>query len=123
MQKPQLPPRHRLIDAESGRVLIEHLEIADSVWSRFRGWMFKGKTRPSSAILIRPCGSIHTMWMRMAIDVVFLSNDDTVIGARRGLRPWRIAIAPRGTTSVLETPAGQSDLAIGVKLRIEEVKR
>jgi uncharacterized membrane protein (UPF0127 family) len=117
-----MPKQHRLIDTTTGMVVIEHLEIADTIWSRFRGWMFKTDPAASSAILIRPCSSIHTMWMRMAIDVVFLSKDNTITGIRKSLRPWRVAIAPKGTVSVLETPAGQSDFSVGMKFRIEKDK-
>jgi uncharacterized membrane protein (UPF0127 family) len=120
IHKPQV--KYQLINATTGQVLIKHLEVADSIWTRFRGWMFKTKTLPNSAILIRPCSSIHTMWMRMTIDVAYLSKDNIVIGSRKSLRPWRIAIAPKGTTAVIETPAGQSDLCIGTSLRIEAAK-
>src|SRR6056297_1278653 len=113
MQIRKAQSQHQLVNATTGQVLIEHLEVADSTWSRFRGWMFKGKTLPNSAILIRPCRSIHTMWMRMTIDVIFLSKENTIIGSRKALRPWRILIAPKGTAGVLETPAGQSDFPIG----------
>lgn len=114
--------RSRLIETESGEVVIEHLEIADSIWSRFRGWMLRRSMPPSSAILIRPCKSIHTMWMRMTIDVTFLSKDNTVLGTRKSVRPWRIAFAPRGTSGVLETPAGQTEFPRGTVLEVEEAK-
>lgn len=58
----------------------------------------------------------------MTIDVAFLSKDDIVLGTRKALHPWRIAIAPRGTTGVLETPTGQSNFPIGTSLRVEEAK-
>lgn len=122
MQTLSRKKQYQLLDATTGQVLIEHLEIADSMWTRFRGWMFKSNAQPSSAILIRPCSSIHTMWMRMTIDAAFLSKENIVLGSRKALRPWRIAIAPKGTTGVLETPAGQNDFPIGAALQIETAK-
>lgn len=121
-----MPPASKyghLVDATSGEAIIEHLEIADTVWTRFRGWMLRRRVPTGSAILIRPCASIHTMWMRMAIDVAFLSKDNTVLGVRKHVRPWRIVVAPKGTTGVLETPAGQTDVPVGTRLRIEQGKR
>jgi uncharacterized protein len=122
MQTHSRKKQYQLINATTGQVVIEHLEIADSMWTRFRGWMFKSNAQPSSAILIRPCSSIHTMWMRMTIDVAFLSKDNIVLGTHNELHPWRIAIAPKGTIGVLETPTGQSDFPIGTSLRVEEAK-
>ncbi|MEM1227813.1 MAG: DUF192 domain-containing protein [Planctomycetota bacterium] len=112
----------RLVDAATGQVLIENLQVADSIWSRFCGWMFRKNLPPSSALLLRPCGSIHTMWMRIKIDVAFLCDENKVIGTHRALGPWRIALAPKGTTGVLETPAGQTGFVIGTGLQIEAVK-
>ena len=54
---------------------------------------------------------------------VFLSRDNIVLGVHTNVRPWRIVFAPRGTLSVLETPAGQSNMAIGTKLIIDVDKR
>lgn len=109
----------KLIDADTHQVLIETLEIANTIWTRFRGLMFRQTTPPSYGLLIQPCRSIHTMWMRMPIDVHFLSQDNTVLGLRQNLRPWKIAFAPRGTTCVLETPLGQTQLSIATKLTIK----
>lgn len=113
-----MKPTAQLLDADTHQVLIETLEIADTIWTRFWGLMFRKAAPPSYGLLIQPCRSIHTMWMRMPIDVYFLSQDKKVLGLRTNLRPWRIAFAPRGTTSVLETPAGQTQLTIATKLSI-----
>ena len=44
--------------------------------------------------------------MRFGIDVVFLDRSGKVIRAAAGLRPWRISIAARGATEVVELPLG-----------------
>lgn len=108
----------KLSNADTHQVLIQTLEIADTPWTRFVGLMLRRNTPLDYGLLIRPCRSIHTMWMRMTIDVTFLSKDNIVLGCRSNIRPWRIAIAPRGTVSVLETPAGQTQISIGTKLLI-----
>lgn len=112
---------HQLIDAETGAVLIERLELAESIASRFVGWMFrKVRADERTGILLRPCRSIHTMWMRMRIDVAFLSDDLQVLDVRRDVQPWRIVIAPRGTNCVLESPRGQNEFQVGQKLSVVE---
>lgn len=109
----------KLINAETGQVLLQSLEIANNPWTRFLGLMFRQSTPPDYGMLIQPCRSIHTMWMQMPIDVTFLSKDNVVLGCRSNIRPWRIVIAPRGTVRVLETTAGQVILTIGTKLSIQ----
>lgn len=55
--------------------------------------------------MLNPCSSIHTWFMRFAIDVVFLESDLTVLGMRERMKPWRMT-AWRGARSALELPAG-----------------
>jgi len=56
-------------------------------------------------LLIDRCASVHTAWMRFAIDVVFIDADGRPLRAVAGLRPWRVAWC-RGARAVIEGPAG-----------------
>ena len=47
------------------------------------------------------------MFMRFAIDAVFLDRDLRVVDVIPNLRPWRIA-GRRGARAVLELPAGEA---------------
>lgn len=65
-------------------------------------------------LLLKSSSSIHTCFMRFAIDAVFLDEDMRVVAIREGLRPWRLAFARR-SRAVLELGAGESRrLGIGV---------
>jgi uncharacterized protein len=64
-------------------------------------------------MLIRPTWSVHTAFMRFAIDVVFLDFELTVLKVARQLPPWRVATRLRAH-SVLELPAGECE-----RLRID----
>lgn len=46
------------------------------------------------------------LFMRFAIDAVFVDRDRRVVGTRPQLRPWTLAAAVRGAAEVLELPAG-----------------
>jgi uncharacterized membrane protein (UPF0127 family) len=59
-------------------------------------------------MLIRPTWSVHTAFMRFAIDVVFLDEELTVLKVARRLRPWR-AVARWRAHSALELPAGECE--------------
>ena len=76
------------------------------------------------ALIIAPCNAIHTWFMRFTIDVVFAAKDGTVVGLRRALRPWRIAVAPRAFCAI-ELAAGSIDrdaIALGDRLSITTVE-
>src|SRR5256885_10504814 len=46
-------------------------------------------------LLLRPASSVHTFFMRFAIDVVFLTPDGDVVKVASNVRPWR-AVGARG---------------------------
>jgi uncharacterized membrane protein (UPF0127 family) len=96
-----------------GQVVCERCEIADGLFSRGRGLLGRGQLLRGQGMLIRPTWSVHTAFMRFAIDVVFLDAELTVLKVARRLRPWRAA-ARRRAHSALELPAGECE-----RLRID----
>ena len=79
-----------------------------------RGLLGRRGLDADEGILLRPAPSIHTLFMRFAIDVVFLDGDDRVVKIVLALAPWRFAGA-RGAKAALELPAGRAD-EIGLRV-------
>lgn len=96
------------------------VQVADNFLQRLRGLMLRS---PASlplgmGLLIAPCNSIHMMFMRFAIDVVYLAKDYTVVKTVKNVRPWLgiSACFKKGTWAVLELPSGSVDyygIAVG----------
>lgn len=110
------------LNTPDGETLVEGLEIATSLRDRMLGLLRRDRISPGHGLLIAPCSSIHTFFMRFEIDVVFLDENKRVLGVRSGIPPWRLAFAPRKTDSVLEVAAGWLDLEKlrnGTRLRID----
>lgn len=57
-------------------------------------------------LVIAPCASIHTWFMRFPIDVVFVAPDGRVARVGHAVRPWRIGPVARSARFVVELPAG-----------------
>jgi len=70
-----------------------------------RGLLGRASLDPSEGMLFRRTGSIHMMFMRFAIDVVFCDRDLVVLHVARGLRPWKMA-SQRGAKVVIELAEG-----------------
>jgi uncharacterized protein len=96
----------RLLEAGSGRVLVEDLELAKSSWSRFVGLMGRPTLEKGRGLWIEPCNSIHMFFMRFAIDVLFLDRQRRVKKVMLNLKPWRISPIVFGARTVVELPAG-----------------
>lgn len=113
--------RWRLLRADTGESLIDFVSVAHSFWPRFAGLMFRAPLADRHGLLLVPCRSVHTMWMRFPIDLFFLSSDGRVVEIRRGVRPWRAVMPESGVKphAVLETGVGQLEVEVGTALRIE----
>jgi uncharacterized membrane protein (UPF0127 family) len=69
--------------------------------------MFKEKLVGAEGLLIDPCRSIHTCFMKYSLDIVFLSNENKIIKIIRHMKPWRLSWIYLSATKTLELPAGK----------------
>lgn len=92
----------KIIHQATGEVLIEHVEVADTFYKRFKGLMGRKSLNEHSAMKIEPCSSIHCFFMKIPIDVVFLSKDHQVLKLIPAMKPWTVSPVVRGARYVLE---------------------
>ncbi len=109
----------QLVSKSTGNTVVAHLTIASTFWPRFIGWQFRSRPHSDEGLLIVPCNSIHTCFVRFPIDVLFLDRKGMVLDVRRRLRPWRAALGPRSCHAIVETLSGSSDVAPGEVLRLQ----
>jgi uncharacterized membrane protein (UPF0127 family) len=89
--------------------------------SRARGLLGGERLREYEALWIRPCGSIHTIGMRYAIDVLFLDRQQRVLMVKRRLEPLRFSGAGRAHSTV-ELLAGTAfAMAVAEGSQLEKV--
>jgi uncharacterized membrane protein (UPF0127 family) len=91
---------------ENGEVVCERCLVADRPFARMRGLLGRRSLPAGEGILLRPAGSIHTFFMRFAIDAVFLDRELRVLATAEDVVPWRTRGA-RGAKSVLELASGE----------------
>jgi uncharacterized protein len=105
----------RVQNVERGTVLAEQLESADSLWAKFMGLMGRAGLADGAALWLPGSNGIHMMFMRFAIDAVFVGKPEAdgsreVLAIRRGLPPWRgVVWLVRGANGTLELPVGTID--------------
>ena len=80
--------------------------IADSYSKRLLGYMFRKKPH-HTAIMLKPCNSIHTFFMKFNIDVLFLDEHMQVIKKIENLMPGKIVTKVRGAKMVIEAKEGE----------------
>lgn len=113
-----------------GTVLAAPLEVAGSFGGRFLGLMGRPSLAPGSGLWLAPGSSIHMLFMRFAIDAVFLGRpgpdgERRVVVVRADLRPWRgVVWWARGAEGCLELPAGTvaaTETAVGDVVALEAI--
>jgi uncharacterized membrane protein (UPF0127 family) len=90
-----------------GRFIAHEVRVAYSLAARLLALSRERSLPTRAGLLLSPARGIHTLGMRFAVDVVFLSRQMRVLGLAARVQPWRIVLAPRGTGRVLELAAGQ----------------
>ena len=106
-----------LINARSDEAIASDVRLALSRADRRQGLLGKDSLDVSAALVLSPCWSIHTMFMRFPIDVIFVDRDGRAVRIVRELAPWRIAVAR--AHAVIELPAGslgKRDIKVGDEL-------
>ena len=102
-------------------MLATHADVADTSAKRRTGLLRHQHLDSGDGLWISPCESVHTFFMKFAIDLVYLDRRKTVRKVRHAVPPWRIS-ACLSAHSVLELPAGtaaQSLTAVGDQLAFD----
>lgn len=95
-----------IINETKGTELGERVTVARSFWHRGKGLMFRSGLEDGTGLVIDPCSSIHTMWMRFPIDVLYVEADGSVTRADRAMKPWRFGPLFVHGRYVIELPPG-----------------
>ncbi|MFG2533700.1 DUF192 domain-containing protein [Streptomyces sp. NPDC048511] len=94
------------------------LRIAASYRARTRGLL--GTDGVEGALLITPCGGVHTFRMRFTIDVAYLDRKFNVLAVRT-MRPGRLGLPRIRARHVVESEAGAMErwgLRPGTRVRV-----
>lgn len=107
-------PMTALFHDGNEKALMGHL--ATGFADRFMGLMGQDSVPEWRGMVFPRCTSLHTYWMRVPIDVLWLGYPEPdgttlVIGTEHSLAPSRCAFAPKGTWGAAEFAAGTFEQA------------
>ncbi len=87
-------------------ILAKHVVIANNIFSRLKGLLGTKSLKECSALIIKPCSSIHTYFMQYDIDVIFVDKQNKVLAALDGMAPFKISKVYFNAAFCIEFPAG-----------------
>jgi hypothetical protein len=101
-------PQTTITNLTRGVALATDAEVARSFAARGRGLMGRPSLPAGYALVIYPEWSIHTFFMKIPIDVLFIDHAGRVAGLREAMPPNRpyAGVAPWRGRYVIELPAG-----------------
>lgn len=117
----------RAINQTRGTVLCARLEDAGGVGGKSRGLLGREGLESDAGMLFQagrwePFMWMHMMFMRFAIDIVFLDRQGTVLRINHNVRPWRFSSLVWRAKTALELAAGaaaRSRTAVGDRIEFE----
>jgi uncharacterized membrane protein (UPF0127 family) len=89
-----------LMNARTNDVVVDNVELADTRATRRRGLLGRDGLDSSAALILLPCFSVHTAFMRFPIDVAFVNREGVVVKIVPDLGPWKIAAAVRAHAAI-----------------------
>ncbi len=103
------------------RQVADHVERAASFGARLLGLMGREALSEGHGLWIDPCNSVHTFFMKFAIDVLFLDRDHRVVRVVADIPPRRMTRVHWRAVSCVELRAGtaqRSGTVAGDQLRL-----
>ena len=94
---------------DTGAVIAHRIAVATTRAARRTGLLNHTSLSDGEALWILPCRGVHTFQMRFAIDLIALDESGVIVDLVANLKPWRVRLPRRGTSGVLELPAGWLD--------------
>ena len=81
----------RITNLTRNTVLGDAIDIADTSAKRRTGLLKHEGLRQGEGLWIVPCESVHTLFMKFPIDLVYLGKDRRVRKVRHAVKPWRLS--------------------------------
>jgi uncharacterized protein len=94
-----------LVHERTQRVIARQVHVALSRGARRQGLLGRSDIDAAAALVLAPCWTIHTAFMRFAIDVLFVDREGRALRVVHALKPWRAASSVRAYAAI-ELKAG-----------------
>ncbi|MDD5431566.1 MAG: DUF192 domain-containing protein [Candidatus Omnitrophica bacterium] len=96
----------QIINKTTNISLANEVIIAQSFFKKAKGLLGVKEFKEGHALIIKPCNSIHTFFMQISIDVIFVDAANIVVKCIPNLPPFRLSPIYFEASYVIELPAG-----------------
>lgn len=98
----------QIINVKNNAILADKAEIANNPLKRMKGLLGKSEFSQGSALILDPCDSVHTFFMRFAIDIIFIDKNNSVVKIISSMKPYRLSGIYFKSRLAIELPSGKT---------------
>jgi len=95
-----------VINLTKNTTLANRVEIARTWLTRLKGLLGRDRLPEGHCLIITPCKSVHTHFMKFNLDILFIDTSGRIVYLAENLPPFRITPNVRQACFVVELPAG-----------------
>ncbi|MBU7008234.1 DUF192 domain-containing protein [Phosphitispora fastidiosa] len=96
----------QLVNLTKNTTLANRVEIAGTWLTRLKGLLGRDRLPEGHCLVITPCRSVHTHFMKFNLDILFIDASGRIVYLAENLPPFRITPNVRQARFVVELPAG-----------------
>jgi len=100
----------------NNKIIATQIVQADSFEKKLLGLMFKKTMNKGEGIIFENSNWIHTFFMRIPIDVLYVNKKNIIVEIQQGLEPWRFCGPRFKANTVIELWPGavkENDIICG----------
>lgn len=97
----------KVYNSTQNNLIAQDVKVAKSFFTRSIGLISRKSISEAEALIIKPCCSVHTFFMKFDIDVLFVNKKNEVIALYERVKPWKILPIHAGSHYVIELKSGQ----------------
>lgn len=97
----------KIYNSTQNNLIVDDVKVAENFFTRSIGLLSRNALSENEGLLIKPCCSIHTLFMKFSIDVLFVNKKNEIIALYENVKPWRILPIHPTSYYVIELASGQ----------------
>lgn len=96
----------KIINQDKNIALAKDAALANTVFTRIVGLLGRSGLKEGEALVIKPCTSIHTFFMRFPIDIIFVDKNGRAIKLISSMEPFKLTGIYFKASFAIELPQG-----------------
>ena len=97
----------QIFNRSQNTLIASQAQMATSLAQRTKGLLGRLSLAKNEAMVLKPCSSIHTFFMRFPIDVLFVDRQMRIIRLITNMPPNRLSPIAWASIMAIELPAGK----------------